>query len=99
MEKTMKRSSLIVFLLAAAAVSAAPANAKTSITKGHKICEEAAEKQEPAPKFARADRDETTVNNETITVRLKVKNADDSLIKVVCRIDRETGAPTLTPAS
>lgn len=95
----MTRTSLIALLLAGAAVSAAPAIAKTSISKGHKICEEAAEKQDPAPKSVRADKDKKTSGDETITVRLKVKNSDDSLGTLVCKVDRETGAPTLTPAS
>jgi hypothetical protein len=99
MEKILKKSSLISFLILAAFLSAGQAVAKTSITKGHKLCEEAAEKQDPAPKSARADRDKTTVGEETITVRLKVKNADDSSATLICKVDRETGTPTLAPAS
>ena len=95
----MNKSSLIAMLMAVAALASAPALAKTSITKGHKICEDAAEKQEPAPKSARADGDKTTFGKETITVHLKVKNADDSFTKLVCTVDRETGAPTLVPES
>lgn len=95
----MKKASLIAMLTVGVALAAAPATAKTSITKSHKICEDAAEKQEPAPKSVRVDRNKTTAGEETITVRLKVKNADDSSAALVCKVDRETGAPTLTLAS
>lgn len=95
----MKKASLILVLLASSLVSAAPAIAKTSITKGHKVCEEAAENQAPAPKSVRADRDKTKSSDTVITVHLKVKNADDSSAALTCTVDRETGTPTLTPAS
>jgi hypothetical protein len=95
----MKKASLIPMLVAAAVISAAPAIAKTSITKGHKVCEDAAEKQEPAPKSVRADRDKTTSSDAVITVLLKVKNADDSSATLTCKVDRETGAATLAPAT
>jgi hypothetical protein len=99
METAMTRTSLIAFLLVGAAASAAPAIAKTSITKGHQICEEAAERQAPAPKSVRADRNKTTSGQETITVLLKVRNADDSSATLICKVDRGTGTPTLAPAS
>ena len=98
-ETIMKRTSPILLLLTAAIICAAPAMAKTSIAKGHQIYEKAAEEQEPAPKSVRADRNKTKSGEETITVRLRVKNADDSSAILICKVDRETGTPSLAPGT
>jgi hypothetical protein len=93
-----KAISAATFLLLSAAF-AAPAIAKTSITKSHAVCEAAAKAQDPAPKSVRADKDQTRVSNDTVTVTLRVKNADDTSAKLLCTVDRENSAPILKLAS
>ncbi len=73
----MKSSSLIAILLVGAAVTAAPALAKTSLSKGKQVCEAAAKAQTPAPKSVRTDDDATKSNDATITYKLKIKSAED----------------------
>ncbi|MDP3492758.1 MAG: hypothetical protein Q8R82_06555 [Hyphomonadaceae bacterium] len=95
----MKSSSLIALLFAGAALVAAPAIAGTSLSKGKKVCESAARAQTPAPKSVRTDDDKTRSSDTTLIYTLKVKNADDTVGNVTCKVDRTTDAPTLTPAS
>lgn len=91
----MKKSSLIALLIAGVAIAAAPAVAKTSLTKGKQLCEAAAKASTPAPKSVRTDNDATKVNDATLTYTLKVKNADDSEGKMTCKVDRGTDAATV----
>lgn len=91
----MKKSSLVALLIAGAAIAAAPAIAKTSLTKGKQLCEAAAKAATPAPKSVRTDNDATKVSDSTLTYTLNVKNADDSSAKVTCKVDRETDAASL----
>jgi len=92
----MKKSSLIVILAAAAtALTASPALAKTSLSKGKQICEAAAKAQTPAPKSVRTDNDATRVSDGTLTFTLRIKAADDTQGVVSCKVDRETNTPTL----
>ncbi len=86
----MKKSSLIALLVAGAAIAAAPAIAKTSLTKGKQLCEAAAKASTPAPKSVRTDADATKVSDTTLTYTLNVRNADDSSGKLTCKVDRET---------
>ena len=95
---TMKPSSLIALLITGATLAAAPAIAGTSISKGKKVCEAAARAQTPAPKSVRVDDDKTRANDNSLIYTLKVKNADDTVGAVTCKVDRSTDAPTLTPA-
>lgn len=94
----MKTSSLIAALVLGSAFAAAPALAKTSVTKGKQVCEAAVKAQSPAPKTVRTDRDATLVSDATLVYTLRVKNADDTSAKISCTIDRETSAPVLAPA-
>lgn len=94
----MKTSSLIVLLIAGAAI-AAPAIAGTSISRGKTICETAAKALTPAPKVVRTDGDKTKVNDTTLTFTLRVRNADDTSGSMTCKVDRATDAATITPAS
>ena len=91
----MKKSSLIALLVAGVAIAAAPAVAKTSLTKGKQLCEAAAKAATPAPKSVRTDNDATKVSDATLTYTLNVKNADDSSGKVTCKVDRETDVATV----
>ncbi len=91
----MKKSSLIALLVAGAAIAAAPAIAKTSLTKGKQLCETAAKAATPAPKSVRTDADATKVSDTTLTYTLNVRNADDSSGKLTCKVDRETSTATI----
>jgi hypothetical protein len=95
----MRTSSLVVGLILGTAFIAAPAVAKTSITKGKQICESAVKDQDPAPKSVRTDNDDTRVSDGSIVYTLRVKNADDSSSKLTCRVDREAATHTIAPAS
>jgi hypothetical protein len=95
----MKTVSLIAALAAGVMLSAAPALAKTSVSKSTKICEDTAKAASPAPKSVRADDGKVRSSDDTVTVPLKVKNADDSSAQVVCTVDRETAKATLAPAT
>ncbi len=91
----MKKSSLIAVLIAGLALAAAPAVAKPSLSKGKQLCETAAKAATPAPKNVRTDNDATKVSDATLTYRLKVKNADDAVVNLTCKVDRETDVATL----
>ncbi len=91
----MKLSSLIV-LLAVSAALASPALAKTTLSKGEKLCETAAKAQTPAPKTVRTDADQTKVSDAVLTYKLKIGNADDTNATLICKVDRATDTPTLT---
>ncbi len=95
----MKSSSLIAILLAGAALTAAPALAKTSLSKGKQACEAAAKALTPAPKSVRTDDNSTRSNDATITYKLKIRNAADKAETLTCQVDRATDAATITPAS
>jgi hypothetical protein len=95
----MKSSSLIALLLVGAVAAAAPAIAKTSLTKGKQVCEAAINAQTPAPKSVRTDGDATKSSDATITYKIKVKNADDSTAILTCKINRATDMPTIAPAA
>jgi siroheme synthase len=91
----MKKSSLIALLVAGVAIAAAPAVAKTSLTKGKQLCEAAAKASTPAPKSVRTDNDATKVNDATLTYTLNIKNADDSAGKITCKVDRDTDTASI----
>jgi hypothetical protein len=95
----MKTVSVIAVLVTGVVLSAAPALAKTSVSKSTKICEDTAKAATPAPKSVRADADKLRSDDNTVTVSLKVKNADDTSAKFICTVDRETAQATLRPTS
>lgn len=95
----MKTASLIAALAAGVMLSAAPALAKTSVSKSTKICEDAAKAASPAPKSVRADDGKVRSSEDSVTVPLKVKNADDTSAQLICTVDRETAKATLAPGS
>lgn len=92
----MKKTPLIALLLAVAAVSAAPAVAKTKLSKGKQLCETAAKAATPTPKSVRVDDNETRFTDTTFTFKLKTTNADDTSGALVCKVDRETGVATIS---
>jgi len=94
----MTRLSSLAILAAAAVALAAPAFASPiSIQKGEAVCKAAATAQTPAPKTVRVDKDETRVNADVLKFTLRVKAADDKSAKLICAVDRESQAATLTP--
>jgi hypothetical protein len=98
-ETDMKIVAVIAALAAGAMLSAAPALAKTSVSKSTKICEDTAKAASPAPKSVRSEDSKVTSNDTTVTIPLRVKNADDSSAQLVCTVDRETAKATLAPAT
>lgn len=95
----MKTVSVIAALVAGVMLSAAPALAKTSVSKSTKICEATAKSASPAPKSVRSIDSKVTFTDAVVTIPLRVKNADDSSAQLVCTVDRETDKATLAPAS
>jgi hypothetical protein len=95
----MKTASVIAALVAGVMLSAAPALAKTTVSKSAKICEDAAKAATPAPKSVRSVDSKVTQNDSTVTIPLRVKNADDTSAQLVCTVDRETAKATLAPAT
>jgi hypothetical protein len=91
-------SSLALFTALAFAL-AFPALAKTSIQKGKTLCEAEIDKQDPAPKSFRADKESVKASNGTFVYTLRVKNADGSAGKLLCRADREFEVVSLAKAS
>jgi hypothetical protein len=98
-ETNMKSVSMIAALVAGVMLSAAPALAKTSISKSTRICEDTAKAAQPAPKSVRSEDSKVTSNDATVTIPLKVRNADDTSAQLICTVDRETAKATLAPAS
>lgn len=95
----MTRLSSLAILAAAAVALAAPAFATPiSIQKGEAVCKAAAAAQTPAPKSVRVDKDETRVNADVLKFTLRVKAADDKSTKMICAVDRESQAASLTAA-
>jgi hypothetical protein len=99
LESRMKTPSLVVALVMAASFTAAPALAKTSISKSLQVCKTAAQSQQPAPKSVVVDKSSVRSSDATITVKLRVKQTDDTSVDLVCAVDRATAETTLTPAS
>lgn len=91
----MKKTSLIALLVAGLAIAAAPAVAKTTLSKGKSLCEAAAKAATPTPKSVRTDNDDTKVSDTTLTYKLRVKNADDTTSTISCKVDRETDVATI----
>ena len=95
----MKSVSMIAAMAAGVMLCAAPAMAKTSVSKSTRICEDAAKAATPAPKSVRSEDSKVKSNDATITIPLKVRNADDTSAQLICTVDRETAKATLAPAS
>lgn len=83
-----------VILLAATLAVASPAMAKTSLSKGSQLCNDAIEKTHP--KSARIDDDETRSSDTTLWFVLNVKKADGATAKFSCVVDRAAQTVQLT---
>jgi hypothetical protein len=86
----MTRLSSLIILSAAAIALASPALAKISVQGAENLCKTAIGKQEPAPKSVKVDKDSTKATGEKFVYLFKLKNADDSAVKVLCTVDRGT---------
>jgi hypothetical protein len=95
----MTRLSSLILLSAGAILLSSPAFAgKASINTSEKLCKAELDKQSPAPKSVRVDKDITKADNAAFVFTLRVKNADDSNAKVLCTVNRETSAVSLAAA-
>jgi hypothetical protein len=96
----MTRLSSLIILSAAAIALAAPALAKISVQGAETLCKNHLSAQEPAPKSVKVDKESTRANGDTFSYMFKVKNADDSTVKLVCTVDRGTEkVSAVTPAN
>jgi hypothetical protein len=71
---------------------ASPALAKISIQKGADLCKAEIAKQDPAQKAVRVCKESARVNGGLFLCTVRVKNADDNAGKLLCTIDRRSGA-------
>jgi hypothetical protein len=95
----MKRlSSLLLFAaLAAAASLAAPASAaKLSLQKTVKLCKAEIARLPSPPKTARMDEYATRFGEDRATIVFKVRTPDGRLNRLLCDVDRQTDAATLS---
>ena len=94
----MTKFPIVAFLAASSPFLALSASAKVTVSKAHEICEVAAQVLRPAPKSARADKEETQSTEDVIVVKLSVRKADGGLAEVICTVDRQTTMATLKPS-
>lgn len=94
----MTRISSLILLSAAAIALASPALAKTTIAGGEKLCKAEVAKAQPPFKSARVDKEGAKATNASFVFDVKVWNADNSVGKLLCTVDRETQAVSIAPA-
>jgi hypothetical protein len=94
----MTRVSSPIFFAIAAIAFASPAFAKTSIQKGANLCEAEIPKQYPALKTIRVDKDGVKATGGAFVYTVRARNADGSAGKLICTVDRETEAVSVTKA-
>ncbi|MEZ5938500.1 MAG: hypothetical protein R3C52_09785 [Hyphomonadaceae bacterium] len=95
------RAHLPLLALAAAAITltALPAEAKVSLTKGRNLCVAAAEAREPAAESVNVRNKETTTSKTHIFYQLAVRFSDERSERLQCAVDRESGEVAITPAT
>lgn len=86
----MTRLSSLILLSAAAVALASPALAKISVQGAESLCKTHLSKQEPAPKSVKVDKESTRASGDVFSYLFKIKNADDTTVKMVCTVDRGT---------
>lgn len=84
----MTRLSSLVLLSATAIALASPAFAKMSVQSAEGLCKSEIGKQQPDAKSVKVDKQLTRATGATFVYTFKVKNADDSLAKLLCTVDR-----------
>lgn len=90
----MKLAAFI--LLASAAALAGPASAGISLSKAIKMCKAEFAKQTP-PLKAFVDHDDTAVSETHLLIAIKVRNADNRMEKMLCKIDKEGTSVEIKP--
>lgn len=95
----MTRASSLIILSSLAIALASPALAKTSIQKGENICEAELAKADPAFKSVRVDKETARASNDVLVFNVKVRNADNSVGKMTCTVDREAETAQIAPAT
>ena len=95
----MTRVSSLILLSAAAIALASPALAKTTILGGEKACKAEIAKLSPAPKSARVDKEGAKASNAGFVFDVKIWNADNSIGKLQCTVDRETSTASLSAST
>jgi hypothetical protein len=86
----MTRLSSLIVLSAAAIALASPALAKISVQGAESACKTEIGKQQPDAKSVKVDKDSTRASGDKFVYLFKVKNADDSAVKLNCTYDRGT---------
>ncbi len=86
----MTRLSSLVVLSAIAVAFAAPALAKISVQGAETLCKTEISTKHPDAKSVKVDKDSTKASGGTFVYLFKVKQADDSSVKLTCTVDRST---------
>lgn len=86
----MKRLTLALGLISAAAMIAPAASAKTSIRQAERACVAAAKERDDV-KSARASDEGKVITNSTAQIQLRVRHEDGSRSVLVCKLDRSNG--------
>ncbi len=86
----MTRLSSLIILSATAIALASPALAKISVQSAEKLCKTEIGKQHEGAQSVKVDKESTRASNSSFTYLFKVKQADDSTVKLYCTVDRST---------
>lgn len=96
----MTRVSSLIILSATAIALASPALAKISVQGAEKLCKTEISKQHADAQSVKVDKESTRAAGNTFTYLFKVKQADNSTVKLNCTVDRTTDSVTgIKPAS
>ena len=86
----MTRLSSLVVLSTIAVAFAAPALAKISVQGAESLCKTEISTKHPDAKSVKVDKESTRSIGTTFVYLFKVKQADDSSVKLACTVDRST---------
>lgn len=86
----MTRLSSLVVLSAVAVAFAAPALAKISVQGAESLCKTEISNKHPDAKSVKVDKESTRSVGASFVYLFKVKQADDSSVKLTCTVDRST---------
>ena len=95
----MTRLSSLVVLSAIAVAFAAPALAKISVQGAENLCKTEVSTKHPDAKSVKVDKDSTKASGGAFVYLFKVKQADDSSVKLTCTVDRATETASIAAAS
>ncbi|MEQ1780912.1 MAG: hypothetical protein ABMA14_06100 [Hyphomonadaceae bacterium] len=86
----MARLSSLIVLSAIAVAFAAPALAKISVQGAENLCKAEISTKHPDAKSVKVDKDSTKASGGSFVYTFRVKQADDSSVKLACTVDRST---------